>query len=102
MRDTVEFPTSGLPEEAASGLHGKKGAHLSVRERAAGMVAVLAGGLRDPADKVRRRVAATLGELLFYVAMQPPVCAHGPSPGLLVIAGPILMQMCSQHEVHGV
>lgn len=46
------------------------------------MVAVLTGGLRDAADKVRRRVAATLGELLFYIAMQPPVRARRPAPSL--------------------
>lgn len=38
----------------------------------AGMVGVLTAGIGDGADKVRRRMAATLGELLFYVAMQPP------------------------------
>jgi len=43
-------------------------------------VAVLADALRDGADKVRRRAAATLGELLFYIAMQPP--ARRPAPAL--------------------
>ena len=44
----------------------------------AGAVAVLADALRDAAEKVRRRAAATLGELLFYIAMQPPVRAAPP------------------------
>ena len=39
----------------------------------AGAVGVLTAGIGDGADKVRRRMAATLGELLFYIAMQPPV-----------------------------
>ena len=39
--------------------------------RRAGLVGVLTAGMRDTADKVRRRMAATLGELLFYIAMQP-------------------------------
>jgi len=37
-----------------------------------GAVAVLADALRDGADKVRRRAAATLGEQLLYIAKQPP------------------------------
>jgi len=45
-----------------------------------GAAAVLADALRDGADKVRRRAAATLGELLFYIAMQPP--ARRPAPAL--------------------
>lgn len=36
----------------------------------AGIVEILTESLRDKTDRVRRRVMATLGELLFYVATQ--------------------------------
>lgn len=37
------------------------------------MIEVLADALSDKNEKVRRRVMATLGELLFYVATQQQV-----------------------------
>ena len=39
----------------------------------AGVIEVLADALSDKNEKVRRRVMATLGELLFYVATQQQV-----------------------------
>lgn len=39
----------------------------------AGVIEVLADALCDKNEKVRRRVMATLGELLFYVATQQQV-----------------------------
>ncbi len=39
----------------------------------AGVVEVLTEGLKDKNERVRRRIMATLGELLFYVATQQQV-----------------------------
>jgi len=39
----------------------------------AGVIEVLTEGLKDKNEKVRRRIMATLGELLFYVATQQQV-----------------------------
>lgn len=44
------------------------------RTLAAGIIDVLAEGLRDENERVRRRMMATLGELLFYAATQSQVC----------------------------
>ena len=40
-----------------------------------GVIEVLTEGLKDKNDRVRRRIMATLGELLFYVATQQQVAA---------------------------
>ncbi len=39
----------------------------------AGVIEVLTEGLKDKNERVRRRIMATLGELLFYVATQQQV-----------------------------
>lgn len=45
----------------------------------AGVIDVLTEALKDKNERVRRRIMATLGELLFYVATQQQVHRHAPS-----------------------
>ena len=42
----------------------------------AGVIEVLTEGLKEKNERVRRRIMATLGELLFYVATQQQVLQH--------------------------
>ncbi|KAK9834835.1 hypothetical protein WJX81_002504 [Elliptochloris bilobata] len=72
VRLLASAPAPGLRARLASalGLLVRHTAFIGPELAASGVVSVLTGGLRDAADKVRRRVAATLGELLFYIAMQ--------------------------------
>ena len=55
---------------ASQGLHGIK---VTVP---AGVIEVLTEGLKEKNERVRRRIMATLGELLFYVATQQQVLKH--------------------------
>lgn len=47
-----------------------------------GVVEALAEALKDKNEKVRRRVMATLGELLFYIATQQQVGGGSAGPKL--------------------
>ena len=44
----------------------------------AGVIDVLTEALKDKNERVRRRIMATLGELLFYVATQQQVATPTP------------------------
>ena len=52
------------------GLRVRHATFISEELAATGVVETLVEALRDKNERVRRRVAATLGELLFYVATQ--------------------------------
>ncbi len=54
----------------------------------AGVIEVLAEALKDKNERVRRRIMATLGELLFYVATQQQVSSNSWQPALRHLAKP--------------
>ena len=51
----------------------------------AGVIEVLTEGLKDKNERVRRRIMATLGELLFYVATQQQVSRRFTKVSLCII-----------------